>query len=129
MPTLIGTATVDLAPADAATGSAVVNTARQAGYALGVSGLVAILGSQGTVPTGDAFRNGWIFVTLLVLVSAMTALTIRRPGSRAEGCAWQIRPDRSHPGRTEHGRVASVSRHGWHCSVPQFGSGSRRRHP
>jgi EmrB/QacA subfamily drug resistance transporter len=72
MPTLIGTATADLAPADAATGSAVVNTARQAGYALGVAGLVAILGSQA------AFQDGWIFVTALVLVSAVTALRIRR---------------------------------------------------
>lgn len=72
MPTLIGTATADLAPTDAATGSAVVNTARQAGYALGVAGLVAILGSQA------AFQDGWIFVTALVLISAVTALRIRR---------------------------------------------------
>ncbi|NGN62763.1 MFS transporter [Streptomyces sp. A7024] len=77
MPTLIGTATADLAPAEAATGSAVVNTARQAGYALGVAGLVAILGSQDRLHTGDTFQNGWIFVTALVLVSAATALRIR----------------------------------------------------
>ncbi|WP_232668228.1 MFS transporter [Pseudonocardia sp. TRM90224] len=77
MPTLIGTATADLEPADAATGTAVVNTARQAGYALGVAGLVAILGSQTVLHTGDDFRGGWIFVTGLVLVSAMTALGIR----------------------------------------------------
>ncbi|MEU8802869.1 MFS transporter [Spirillospora sp. NPDC048819] len=78
MPTLIGTATADLGPADATTGSAVVNTARQAGYALGVAGLVAILGSQATLRTGDTYENGWIFVTALVLVSAATALRIRR---------------------------------------------------
>jgi EmrB/QacA subfamily drug resistance transporter len=77
MPTLIGTATTDLAPEAAATGSAVVNTARQAGYALGVAGLVAILGSQATLDAGAGFRDGWIFVTALVLISAATALQIR----------------------------------------------------
>jgi EmrB/QacA subfamily drug resistance transporter len=82
MPTLVGTATADLAAADAATGSAVVNTARQAGYALGVAGLVAILGSQATSRTGAAFQNGWIFVTVLVLLSAATALGIRQGISR-----------------------------------------------
>jgi EmrB/QacA subfamily drug resistance transporter len=78
MPTLIGTATADLAPAQAATGSAVVNTARQTGYALGVAGLVAILGSQTTVHTRGAFENGWVYVTALVLISAAAALLIRR---------------------------------------------------
>ncbi|WP_280474683.1 MFS transporter [Nocardia asiatica] len=82
MPTLIGAATAHLAPADAATGSAVVNTARQAGYALGVAGLVAILGSQAALYTGDVFRHGWILVTALALVSATTALGIRQHNSR-----------------------------------------------
>jgi EmrB/QacA subfamily drug resistance transporter len=77
MPTLIGAATADLSPADAATGSAVVNTARQAGYALGVAGLVAILGGQADLRAGGAFQAGWLFVTALVLVSAVTALLIR----------------------------------------------------
>lgn len=79
MPTLIGTATAALAPTDAATGSAVVNTARQAGYALGIAGLVAIIGSQVTLDAGEYFRDGWIFVTALVFVGALTALGIRQP--------------------------------------------------
>ncbi|NDU73869.1 MFS transporter [Actinomadura sp. DSM 109109] len=78
MPTLLGTATTDLSPAQAATGSAVVNTARQTGYALGVAGLVAILGGHTTPHAHDAFEDGWVFVTALVLVSAATALLIRR---------------------------------------------------
>jgi EmrB/QacA subfamily drug resistance transporter len=82
MPTLLGAATADLTPAEAATGSAIVNTARQAGYALGVAGLVAILGSQAGLPAGDPFRDGWIFVTALVLLSAATALRIRPARSR-----------------------------------------------
>jgi EmrB/QacA subfamily drug resistance transporter len=85
MPTVIGTATADLAPADAATGSAVVNTARQAGYALGVAGLVAILGSRAALYTGDTFRDGWLFVTALVLLGAATALRIgQQPRHHAE---------------------------------------------
>jgi EmrB/QacA subfamily drug resistance transporter len=85
MPTLIGTATADLAPADAATGAAVVNTARQAGYAVGVAGLVAILGSHAALHTGDTFQRGWIFVTALVLISAVTALGIRQQKSPRRG--------------------------------------------
>lgn len=77
MPTLIGTATSGLAPAEAATGSAVVNTARQTGYALGVAGLVAILGSQAALHADFDFRAGWIFTTVLVLAAAATALLVR----------------------------------------------------
>lgn len=84
MPTLIGTATSDLAPADAAAGSAVVNTARQAGYAVGVAALVAILGNQAALHAGDAFQDGWIFVTALVLIGATTALGIRRQNRSAQ---------------------------------------------
>lgn len=82
MPTLIGTSTADLTSADAATGSAVVNTARQVGYALGVAAIVAILGSQTAHPDGGSFEDGWLFVTALVLTSAATALTIRQHASR-----------------------------------------------
>ncbi|WP_199748122.1 MFS transporter [Actinomadura sp. WAC 06369] len=88
MPTLLGTATADLAPAQAATGSAIVNTARQTGYALGVAGLVAILGTRTTADVHtagarDTFENGWLFVTALVLLSAAIALLIRpRPTPR-----------------------------------------------
>ncbi|MCO1656438.1 hypothetical protein [Pseudonocardia humida] len=89
MPTLIGVATADLAPADAATGSAVVNTARQAGYALGVAGLVAILGSRADLHAGEGFQDGWIFVTALVLISAVHALRIRPRGSHDEGRVTQ----------------------------------------
>jgi EmrB/QacA subfamily drug resistance transporter len=85
MPTLIGAATAELSPAEAATGSAVVNTARQAGYALGVAGLVAILGSETGPAAGAAFRDGWIFVTAVVLVSAVTALRIRPRRERRDG--------------------------------------------
>lgn len=86
MPTLVGNATTDLTPAEAATGSAIVNTARQTGYALGVAGLVAILGSHTTAHASGAFQDGWIFVTALALASAATALLIRQHQShRTQG--------------------------------------------
>lgn len=59
MPTLVGTATAELSREDAATASAVVNTARQAGHALGIAGLVAIVGSR----AGSGRRRhlqGWL---------------------------------------------------------------------
>ncbi|MEV0354754.1 MFS transporter [Nocardia sp. NPDC050697] len=75
MPTVIGVAIAALPPEDTATGSAVVNTARQAGYALGIAALVTILGS---LHASDGFRQGWILVTALVLAGAVTALGIDR---------------------------------------------------
>ncbi|MFC8525998.1 MFS transporter [Nocardia sp. NPDC057227] len=77
MPTVIGAAVAGLPPADTATGSAVVNTARQAGNALGVAALVTILGSRAELHAGTGFRQGWIFITVLVLAGAVTALGIR----------------------------------------------------
>lgn len=82
MPTLIGSATADLSTTDAATGSAVVNTARQAGYALGVAGLVAILGTHASLSAGEAYKGGWIFVTAMVLIGALAALGIRQQAHR-----------------------------------------------
>ena len=51
MPTLFSTATVDLPPSRTSTGSGVVNMSRQIGTALGVSILVAILGTATQPPT------------------------------------------------------------------------------
>jgi hypothetical protein len=82
-PTLIGAATTDLSTADAATGSGVVNTARQAGFALGVAAIVAILGAESAAGGGAAFQRGWAFVTGLVLISALTALGIRQRATTA----------------------------------------------
>jgi hypothetical protein len=45
LPTIMGSGTADLPPAASATGSAVVNMARQLGYSLGTATVVAILGT------------------------------------------------------------------------------------
>ncbi len=52
LPTILSSATVDLPPDRTATGSAVVNTGRQLGTVLGVSGLVARARHAGRLPRG-----------------------------------------------------------------------------
>jgi len=93
MPTLMGAAAGSLPPSSFATGSAVVNMIRQTGMAVGVAGLIAIIGT----PTGSvadhlgAFRNAWwamTFVTLLGLVPTFLMLRARTAaGSAAKAAA------------------------------------------
>jgi MFS family permease len=69
LPSLGGAATAPLPPERFATGSALYVMSRQIGIALGVAGLVAILG----VSTGEgavhAFHHAWIFMIVCALVA------------------------------------------------------------
>ncbi|WP_084507051.1 MFS transporter [Nocardia violaceofusca] len=77
LPTMIASAAVDLPPDRSATGSAVVNTARQLGYVVGVAVLIALLGSFGTTDRMvAAFRHGWSFIAIVALAGAATAFGI-----------------------------------------------------
>ncbi|WP_344454651.1 DHA2 family efflux MFS transporter permease subunit [Actinocorallia aurantiaca] len=76
LPSLLAAATTGLPPAQAATGSAVVNTSRQLGYVLGVAILVAILGSLDADDAHSAFQHGWWFIAGAAALSAVTALGI-----------------------------------------------------
>ncbi|WP_280277946.1 MFS transporter [Nocardia wallacei] len=76
LPSMIASAAVDLPPDRSATGSAVVNTARQLGYVLGVAVLVALVGSLAADRMPTAFRHGWWFIALAAAVSALTAFGI-----------------------------------------------------
>ncbi|ORM02528.1 DHA2 family efflux MFS transporter permease subunit [Prescottella equi] len=67
LPTILATAAATLPPALGATGSAVVNTARQLGSVLGIAILVALLASSG-------FTAAWWAVAALAAVGAVTAL-------------------------------------------------------
>ncbi|MGH9171182.1 MAG: MFS transporter [Acidimicrobiales bacterium] len=93
LPTMMGTATASLPPQAFATGSAVINMIRQAGIALGVALLVAVLGTS-AAHNGvglAAFQHGWWLTTTLSfagLVPAAALLHRRRsvlaPAVRAQ---------------------------------------------
>ncbi|MEV0089146.1 MFS transporter [Saccharopolyspora sp. NPDC050642] len=78
LPSMIASAVVDLPPDQSATGSAVVNTARQLGYVLGVAVLIAILGSLDAAADRmlTAFQHGWLFIAIVAAGSAATAFGI-----------------------------------------------------
>ena len=83
MPTLMGAAAGSLPPSSFATGSAVVNMIRQTGMAVGVAGLIAIIGTPGGSVADHlgAFRHAWwamTIVTLLGLVPTFLMLRVRR---------------------------------------------------
>ena len=76
LPTLMSTAAGSLPPASFATGSAVVNTLRQVGLAIGVAVLVALLGST---PDLDAFQLAWwVFAGVSLAAAAVVGLALGR---------------------------------------------------
>ncbi|MBO8759790.1 MFS transporter, partial [Staphylococcus aureus] len=71
LPTILSQATADLAPARSATGSAIVSMSRQIGTVLGVSVLIAVLGSAVDY---DTFRQAWWVIFAVALASALASL-------------------------------------------------------
>jgi hypothetical protein len=85
LPTILSQATVDLPAHRAATGSAVVNMSRQIGTVLGVSVLVALLGSpQGYAATHAVFGHARWAVVAAALLGAVAALRMTPRAGRAE---------------------------------------------
>jgi EmrB/QacA subfamily drug resistance transporter len=79
LPTLTATAATSLPPHRFATGSAVINMARQIGYTLGVGVLVAVLGTPRTAEDRlNAFRHGWIVVAAIAVLAALSSLLLVR---------------------------------------------------
>jgi EmrB/QacA subfamily drug resistance transporter len=82
-----------LDPGRAATGSAVLNMARQVGSALGVALFVVVVSGQ-SPHSLDAFRKGWVFMAVAAVAASVVSLAVR--------------PDRSGPGAvTGPGRLAA----------------------
>ena len=78
-------ASSSLPPARFATGSAVINMARQIGFVVGVAVLVTILGAPGTARGRlDAFDRGWLVVAGVAVAGRLAALTLRSARRTAE---------------------------------------------
>ncbi len=82
-----------LPPARFAVGSAVNQTARQIGGALGIAVLVALIGSQRQLADPlDGFRQLWAFAATTALVSGIIGSFIPRPTPRPVEAAAEVGP-------------------------------------
>lgn len=84
LPTLIAAAATALPQHRFATGSGVLNMARQLGAVLGIAALVRILGTPQTSSAAlVAFRNGWVALAVVSGAAAAASALLRRPGATA----------------------------------------------
>jgi EmrB/QacA subfamily drug resistance transporter len=77
LPTLFAAASASLPAARFATGSAVINMARQIGFVIGVAVLVAILGTPATAAGRlAAYEHGWLAISAIAIAAGLTALSL-----------------------------------------------------
>jgi hypothetical protein len=82
MPTILSSATAQLPPSRSATGSAIVNMARHIGTVLGISLLIATLGTSADFEAQHrAFRLAW---WLVIAIAALSAVAATRIAPRAQ---------------------------------------------
>ena len=76
-PTLFATAASALPPARFATGAAVINMARQIGFAVGVAVFVAVIGAPNTASARlVGFQHGWLVIAGTAAGAAFVALAL-----------------------------------------------------
>jgi hypothetical protein len=74
LPNILSAATADLPPSQGATGSAIVNMSRQIGTAIGVSLVVAVLGTPTTYDAAHtAFQHAWWLLAAVAAAAALSA--------------------------------------------------------
>lgn len=96
LPAILSSATADLPAARAATGSAVVNMSRQIGTVLGVSLVVAIVGSPvGYDAAHSAFQHSWWALAAVAVLAALCAPAMT-PRTAADAAA-EVRPEPAAP--------------------------------
>jgi Ca2+/Na+ antiporter len=68
-----------------ATGSAIASCFRQIGAVLGISGLIALLGTSSSTSVLHAYHRAWTLMAVTGAVAALTALALGRVRARHAG--------------------------------------------